>query len=123
VGFLRVQVQLANPLDPAREGSLDVVVDTGALFSFAPAEFLSGLGIQPIERATFQLADGRRIERPVGEARFFYNGKQGVSKVAFGEPGDATVMGVLALESLGLEVDPMRRELRPTTLFFYRAKV
>ena len=70
-------------------------------------------------QATFQLADGRRIERPVGEARFFYDGKQGVSKVVFAQPTDATVIGVLALKTLGLEVDPVRRELRPVTLFLH----
>lgn len=98
---------------------MEVLVDTGALFSFIPADLLSRLGIAPTEQATFQLASGRRIERPVGEARFFYDGKQGVSKAVFAQPTDATVMGVLALESLGLEVDPVHRELRPTTLFLY----
>jgi predicted aspartyl protease len=119
MGLIRVNLRLANPIDSSREAPLEALVDTGAVFSFIPADFLDRLGIAPIERATFQLGDGRRIERPVGEARFLYDGKQGVTKVVFAEPSDATVMGVLALETLGLEVDPLRRELRPTTLLFY----
>ena len=119
MGLLRVTLRLANPSDSSREASVEVLVDTGAVFSFVPADLLTRLGITPIEQATFQLADSRRIERPVGEARFFYDGKQGVSKVIFAQPTDATVMGVQALESLGLEVDLLRRELRPMTLFLY----
>src|SRR5712691_30987 len=74
----RVTLRLANPIDPSSEGSVEVLVDTGALFSYIPADLLTRLGIAPTEQATFQLADGRRIERPVGEARFFYDGKQGM---------------------------------------------
>ena len=36
--------------------------------------------------------------------------------VIFGEPGDAVLLGVVALEILGLVFDPLRRELRPAVL-------
>ena len=45
---------------------------------------------------------------------FSYQGK--TSPVIFGEPGDATLLGVVALEVLGLVFDPLRRELRPAVL-------
>jgi hypothetical protein len=32
--------------------------------------------------------------------------------VIFGEPGDANLLGALTLESLGLSLDPLKRELR-----------
>jgi predicted aspartyl protease len=119
MGFLQVKVLLANPLDARREAGIELMVDTGALYSYLPAGFLSALGIQPFEQVKFRLGDGRIIERPVGEARFIYNDKRGISKVVFAEPGDATVLGVVTLESLGLEVDPVRGELRPITAIFY----
>jgi predicted aspartyl protease len=34
--------------------------------------------------------------------------------VIFGEAADQPVLGVTALEMMGLEVDPVRGELRPT---------
>ncbi len=37
----------------------------------------------------------------------------GAAPVIFGEPGDATLLGTVTLESLGLILDPIRRELRP----------
>jgi len=39
----------------------------------------------------------------------------------FGEPGDAWLLGALSLESLGLLLDPFKRELRPTRLVLYAA--
>ncbi len=32
----------------------------------------------------------------------------------FGELGDAALLGALTLEALGLTLDPLKRELRPT---------
>ncbi|MFQ5723671.1 MAG: aspartyl protease family protein [Terriglobia bacterium] len=122
MGMLRVEIGLANPLQPAREARVEALVDTGALYSIIPASRLKELGIEPQERQLFRLADGREIEREVGVARFGYNGRMGVSKVVFGEGGDATVLGVVALEELGLEVDPIKGELRPATLFLFLAR-
>jgi hypothetical protein len=36
--------------------------------------------------------------------------------VIFGEEGDATLLGALSLEALGLSLDPIRRELEPMDL-------
>jgi hypothetical protein len=33
--------------------------------------------------------------------------------VIFGEPGDSSLFGAIALEALGLTLDPLRRELKP----------
>lgn len=40
----------------------------------------------------------------------------GGSDVMFGEEGDATLLGALTLEALGLSLDPIKRELRPMQL-------
>lgn len=121
MGMLRVEIGLTNLLRPHPESRLELLVDTGALYSIIPAARLRELGIEPRERQLFRLADGREIQREVGMARFTYNGREGISKVVFGEEGDASVLGVVALEELGLEVDPVRGELRPATLFLFLA--
>jgi len=40
----------------------------------------------------------------------------GFADVIFGEEGDATLLGALSLEALGLSLDPIRRELKPRRL-------
>jgi len=117
MGTLRVTISLANPFHPERERGVELIVDTGAHYSIVPATVLRALGIEPIERQEFRLANGQAIERDVGLARFAFNGRKGVSKVIFGDEADTTVLGVVALEEMGLEVDPVNRELRPATMY------
>jgi len=42
-----------------------------------------------------------------------------VADVIFGEKGDATLLGAFALESLGLALDPLKRELREMPMILY----
>jgi len=121
MGAVFAKLGIANPLNPVREALLELLVDTGALYSVIPANTLRDLGIEPFERKSFKTADGRKIERAVGEASFTYNGERATSRVIFGAEDDASVLGVTALEELGLEVDPTSGTLRPATLFLFFA--
>jgi hypothetical protein len=56
----------------------------------------------------------RRRESPVRTPKL--HEYVGVADVIFGEEGDATLLGALTLEALGLAIDPIRRELTPVTL-------
>jgi len=119
MGFVPARVALEDvsggPI--RREGEL--LVDTGALYSMVPAAVLRSLGIEPRQSLPFELADGGTIERAVGEARFYFDGRNAVSPVIFGDKGDAGVLGVVTLEALALEVDPVRKQIRPTRLLLY----
>ncbi len=91
-------------------------MDTGALVSVVPAEMLEKIGILARCRQQFTLANGTRVERRIGIATAEYNGRIAGVPVAFGESGDASVIGVTTLELLGLEVDPVRQQIRLTDL-------
>jgi len=52
------------------------------------------------------------IERDVGEAELRVLGERAHCPVVFAEETDAEVLGVTALENLGLEVDPTTRQVR-----------
>jgi len=99
-----------------------LLVDTGASFSVIPRDILEGLGITPEVVEPFELADGRVIERPVGPAVVRYAGKAAGTQVAFGEPGDSPVLGVLALEGLGLQLDPRTGRLEKTRRLLVAAR-
>jgi predicted aspartyl protease len=85
-----------------------MLVDTGAIFAIVPAPLLRRLGIRARKREKFSLADGTTITRRIGNAEFGYGGHVGAATVIFGEPGDACLLGALALESLGFILDPAR---------------
>ena len=116
MGLTDVRVTVSNPRDRTRARELTFLVDSGAIYSVVPREVLSEIGVIPDGVESFSLADLTQVVREVGEAAFGYHNKTRVSPVMFGEEGDATLLGVMTLESLGLMLDPVRQELRPMEL-------
>ena len=106
MGILRTDVEIESPL---REGDRrllrDVLVDTGAELSWAPAPVLESLGIARRKPIRFQQADGTIIERWVGFAIVHAGGTFTADEVVFGEPGDLALLGARSLEGLNLKVD------------------
>jgi predicted aspartyl protease len=121
MGLTVLTLDVAAPADPARREAVDFLVDSGAVYSFVPRPVLERLGITPHARQRFRLADGSAIERDRGDALFFYAGRRGAAPVIFGEPGDAALLGAITLESLGLALDAIRRDLVPLPLIVARA--
>lgn len=92
---------------------LKFLLDSGAVYSVVPARVLERLKVKSHSRRTIILADGSEVTRRMGDALFRLDGRQGASPVIFGEEGDSVLLGMVSLESLGVILDPMRRELRP----------
>jgi aspartyl protease family protein len=113
MGLTVLALEIANPAAPERRTAVDFLVDSGAVYSFVPRPVLERLGIEPHSRELFRLADGSSIERERGDAVFVHGSRRGAAPVIFGEPGDATLLGAVTLESLGLVLDAIRRDLRP----------
>ena len=116
MGLTVLELDVANPATLARREPVQFLIDSGAIYSFVSRPILERLGIAPHSRQRFRLADGSIIERDRGDAVFFYGGKRGAAPVIFGEPGDVTLLGAVTLESLGLVLDAVRRNLIPLPL-------
>ena len=116
MGITTVRVALVNARDDDRRTETDMVVDSGAIYSVVPSSVLNEIGVEPRRTETFWLADGRSVRRKMGEVRFEIQGKEAVSKVIFGRPGDSPLLGMVTLESLGLSLDPLKRTLNPLKL-------
>ena len=71
------------------------------------------LGIKSLADQEFRLEDGTKIVRKKGVAVFKYENRIGGADIIFGEEGDSVLLGALTLESLGLTLDPLKRELKP----------
>ena len=116
MGTTSVQVRLTNVTDHDRQVDVDMIVDSGAIYSVVPTPILRGIGVASDGPETFQLADGRSIRRDVGHALFEILGRRRPSTVIFGKRGDVCLLGMVALEELGLMLDPLKRRLRALTL-------
>jgi clan AA aspartic protease len=113
MGLTVLEIEVGNPAKPRVTRKVEFLVDSGAIYSVVPASVLKRLGIRPLKREEFRLANGEKIVRKKGGALFRYGDRVGVADVVFGERGDSTLLGALTLEALGLALDPLRRELKP----------
>lgn len=117
MGLTHVWVKIANPIKPRKAVRVRMLVDSGASFSVVPRAVLDALGIRPRGKRGFILADGSEMERRMSEATFEFQNERATSPVIFGEKGDAPLLGVVTLETMGLILDPFQRQLRPLPLF------
>jgi aspartyl protease family protein len=117
LGFTSTKVSLSNPQKPRKSRTVELLVDTGAMYSRVPRRILKDLKIEPLEKRRFTLASGQVIERQIGGALYKINGSLGHAPIIFGEKRDQPLLGVTTLEALGLEVDPIGKKLRPAKLF------
>jgi len=60
---------------------------------------------------SYELADGALREYSFGLARIEFMGQVTAGRVIFGEPGSEPRLGVTALESVGIRVDPVNKTL------------
>jgi clan AA aspartic protease len=116
MGTTEVRVRIESLTDPTRVADVDMVVDSGAIYSVVPGEVLRRIGVEPRATHEFGLADGKTVRRAVGDVRYEIDGASGAAPVIFGRRGDASLLGVVTLEALGLSLDPLRRRLRPLKL-------
>jgi len=107
------ELEIANPAKPKVTKRVEFLVDSGAVYSVVPAPVLKKLGIKPLAKEEFRLTNGEKIVRRKGAAFFKHGDRVGVADIVFGQKGDSTLLGALTLESLGLVLDPLRRELKP----------
>ena len=60
--------------------------------------------------------DSRAVEREAEAVVLRYAGVSAPTSVIFGTEGDIPILGVMALEGLGYQVDPVTGELKPVEL-------
>ena len=119
MGQVNVQIAIVNPRTGARSEEFVALADTGATLCVIPAAALESVGIDRLRRVSLVFADGRRATRDVGDAVVTVNEDATPCRVVFGESGDASLLGLTALEQLGLAVDPVQRRLISTDFLLY----
>jgi clan AA aspartic protease len=112
MGLAKVTTKLANIAAPDKSYEALFLVDTGATDSLAPTEALELIGVRREGRMSYELADGSVKEYPFGLVRIEFMGETTAGRVIFGDPGTEPILGVTALESVGIIVDPANKTLK-----------
>lgn len=112
MGITRVTVALRGSQTSKKKFQADFLVDTGATDSMAPASKLRAIGIKPIGKITYELADGTPKELEFGLAVIEFMGDVTAGRVIFGPEGVEPILGLTALESTGVVVNPKDHTLK-----------
>ncbi len=99
-----------------RSETVELLVDTGATFVVVPRTLGERLDLRSVRQHQVEMADGREEMLPVAEVRLALDGQE-VPTLCFISPGGPPLLGALALESLLLSVDPVRKRLVPVKGF------
>ena len=92
----------------------DFLVDTGATAtdSLAPSAELRKAGIQPLGKTVYEVANGAVEEYEFGLAEITFMGEVTAGRIVFGPDNAEPLLGVTALESVGITIDPANRTLK-----------
>ena len=96
------------------KGSYETIflVDTGAIDSLAPADELDKIGVIKQGKMAYELAGGSIKEYSYGLVRIEFMGEVTAGRIIFGNKDIEPILGVTALESVGIMVDPVNKTLK-----------
>ena len=112
MGLIHVTTTLRSLQKSKKKYEADFLVDTGATDCLAPASALRKAGIVPRGKMVYELADGRTVEYDFGLAEIEFMGELTSGRVIFVPEETEPILGVTALESVGILVDPTRQTLK-----------
>jgi len=112
MGLTKVTTKLTSLQAPGGSYEEVFLVDTGATDSMAPGDELEKIGVRKEGKMSYELADGTVREYPYGLVRIEFMGETTAGRVIFGEPGSEPLLGVTALESVGIMVNPVDKTLK-----------
>lgn len=112
MGLTHTAVRVTNPADKGRVWEEQFLVDTGAIDSMAPAAALRSIGLEPEGERSYVLADGTELRMGICVARLEFMDELVGATLIFGPDNCEPLLGVTALESIGLVVDPETQQLK-----------
>ena len=104
MGTFRTDIEIGD-LAASHFATVNALVDTGTSITTVPGSLLRELDVLPHDQLTFVLADGRRIQRDVGQTWIRINGHSVITLVVFDDEDMQALLGAYSLQGLMLAVD------------------
>lgn len=111
MGAIPVDVTLTNLADRSRSWTGPFLVNTGITDSVVPRPILDTIGVVPEGTRTYELADGSEVQMDISTARIELMGALTAGLVVFADTEAEPRLGITAMESVGVEVDPGNQRL------------
>ena len=120
MGTFQVEMGIGDP-QGLRYEYVKALVDSGSTYNILPASMLRRLGVQVQRSGTFTLADGRSVQRDLGQTWVRLNGEAYITPVVFGNDDTQPLLGAVTLEIFLLAIDPVQMRLVPVNGLMMRA--
>ena len=115
MGATHVTVAIRNLAEPDRVWEGLFLVDTGATDCLVPRQHLESIGLTPKGQRVYELADGSELRLDITGGQIEFMGETTWGTIVFGEDTAEPLLGVTALESVGIEVNPRSQTLKRLT--------
>lgn len=112
LGVVHVDVTVRNPAQRARRWTGSFLVDTGTVDSLVPRRHLEAIGLRSMGQRVYVAADGREVALDVTVGELEIMGELSGGVIVFGDEAAEPRLGVTALASAGIEVDPRSQRLK-----------
>ena len=112
MGATHVTVTIRNPADPSRSWNGLFLVDAGATDCLVPRTCIEAIGLEPEGQRFYETADGRQIKMDFSRAFIEFMGDLTAGRIIIGDEDAEPLLGLTALESAGIEVDPINQRLK-----------
>jgi len=87
-------------------------VDTGSVDCLVPRNALEAIGLKPKSQRSYELADGSEVKMNITTAEIEFMGDIAGVTIVMGADDAEPILGVTALESVGIKVDPRNQWLK-----------
>ena len=111
-GAINVTVTIRNRADPDRIREGLFLVDMGATDCLVPRQHLECIGLDTKGQRIYGLANGSEVRMDVKVGQVEFMGEIIGATIVMGEANAERLLGVRALESVGIEVDPRSQTLK-----------
>ena len=112
MGATHVKAVIRNPAEPERSWEALFLVDMTAMDSVVPRPHLEAIGLKPRGRRFCESPDGGEIAVDATVADIEFMGETVGGTVLYGKPDSQPLLGMTALASIGIEVDPVSQRLK-----------
>lgn len=112
MGLTHVTVALKALGASNRTYEADFLVDTGATDSMVPGKELKQVGVREAGTTVYEIANGSLQEYSFGLVEITFMGEVTAGCVIFGPDDAVPLLGVTALESVGITIDPANGTLK-----------
>ena len=112
MGAIHVPVTIRNLAQRDRTWEGLFLVNTGATDCMVPRSLLESIGLAPEGQRVYEMADGTQMQIDVTAALVEFMGEAVGATIIMGNTDTEPLLGVTALKSAGIEVDPRNETLK-----------